>query len=182
MEPMLGSPDSSSPLRWRLWWGPAAPVGWTLVYLTFTAMRTARLMEARWEALVEEYPDQVEFLATTFGQVMRQEHPEVGSHHSPGHIAFETAAGDRTLVLHLQEPVRTRLGWGGATLEAHRAGRPVRLVAHDLFLTFARSHAPEWVARMGGWPGHRAAIVDPAVARHIAVAVFGPAPAPQPPR
>ena len=157
-------------LRFR---GTGVPAGWVLVYLGFAAARANRLREARWESLVETYPDHVEQLGVTFGKLLRVHYPQVMSHHRRDRLEFNDAAADTTLALRINEPLRSGLGWGGASLEATRGGAALSLPVRQLFLCFARGHEPEWVARMSGFPFHRAAVVNETVAAHVAARVFG---------
>ena len=154
--------------------GGGIPANWTLLLLARSAVRANRLMAERWESLVETYPDQVEELAVVFGTVLRGRHPDVAAHHRRDRLEFAHQDGS-SLLLEIGEPLRAPLGWGGVRLTARRPGGEVRLPARDLFLTFARGGQPEWVARLGGFPLHRAALVDAAVAEHLSDLVFGPA-------
>lgn len=156
--------------------GPAGPglAALTLVLIyPGAALRAERNAAARWEELIQEYPDRLEGLEVTFGRWLRAHQPAVGSAHAPGRLEFR-GAGDLRLTLQLAEPVRTALGWGGARLQGWRGAEAIPLPVADLFLTLARGREPEWVGRAGRrlWR-HRLAVVDDLLVAAVCRAVFG---------
>ncbi len=149
------------------------PPGWVVISLAVGAARANRLMAEHWESLVETYPDQVEHLAVLFGSVLRRTNPDAAARHRRDRLEFGRSE-DGLLALAIGEPLRGALGWGGAAIEARRAGSALRLPVQELFLAFARGAQPEWVARLGGFPLHRAVVVEERVVGHLARLVFGP--------
>ena len=165
---MAGWSDTMTRWGW-MWW---APPGFVMVGTSFLVLGgLQRRIEEAWEELAAAYPDDVAALGRGFGQYLAAHHPAVRSHHEEKIVAFAGEAGAR-LVIEMDEPVRSRRGWGGAHLRAWRGGVPVALPGRDLYLTFARGLHPEWVAR---WPGPvpRRALVNDAFIAHIAERVFG---------
>ncbi len=144
----------------------------TIYFLSPAYFAAKRLADARWERLVEAYPDHLEALEVTFGHFLRENLPDVRSNHSKERLSYE-ADGVR-LEMGLNEPVRRPLGWGGVQLRGWRAETPVALPVSDLFLTLARGSHPEWVGRLSGFPVHRLAMVDDAMVTHVCRAVFAP--------
>ncbi len=163
---------------WSAFGMGGVPAGWVLVPLALSAVRARALMDRHWEELVERYPEHLEALEVGIGRILRTSYPRVHSHHGQSTVRFEDPEAQSALSLVLAEPLRTSLGWGGATLQAERAGSSVPLPVHELFLAFARGSQAEWVARVGGLPWHHAALVGPEVLGDVARAAFGPPSAP----
>jgi len=134
--------------------------------------RAQQRIDSAFDELAAAYTDDVEQLERTFGVYLRSRHPQVAAAHGKDRLEFRDDAQSR-LVLQLQEPVRTPLGWGGARLQGWRQGQVVALPASDLFLTFARGLHPEWVAHWPtGWR-RRLAVVNDSFVAHAADSVFG---------
>lgn len=160
--------------RWP--WAATALPYTTLLALRYGAavLRAQRLMDERWEQLVETYPDRLEDLEVAFGHHLRTRYPEVRAAHHRGRLEFVGSEGaGQHLVMELGEPLRTPFGWGGLRLEAMRDGVAVPLPASELFLTLLRGTDPEWMARSGGPLVHRLIVADERFVVGVAQKTFG---------
>ncbi len=146
----------------------------TLVALSFgaAALRAQRLMEQRWEQLVETYPERLEDLEVAFGRHLHERYPQVRSAHTKTRLVYERSDAGR-LVMELGEPLRTPLGWGGLRLDAWHGETALPLPVSELLLTLLRGGEPEWMARTGGWLVHRLTIVDAAFIEDVSRRAFG---------
>ncbi len=147
----------------------------TLLALRFgaAAIRARRAVDARWEHLVETYPDRLEALEVAFGRHLREHYPEVRSAHGKAQLTFAHGDG-RRLSMEIAEPIRGDLGWGGLNLTAWHGESPVRLAASELLLTLLRGVEPEWMARAArGRLVHRLIVVDGAFVANVSRQVFG---------
>lgn len=138
--------------------------------------RCRRLAQSAWDVLFADYPYHVERLETTLGTAMAQAHPRVRSRHARNRVEFRDPDTGRSLTLRVDpQPALEKWGWAAAALQGESADGPVPLAIHKLFLTFARGTAqPEWIGRLDGRHLHRGALLDEAVAQHLADQVFGP--------